>query len=637
METRRKLNIVLVEYINRNLGDTVLAECAAYFLKKAVKEVGISDFVIHEYNMYLEDMELIRRADLIVFAGGGLIKYKREQFYHYVPQIIETAEKNQIPVFINCTGVEGYDEEDKRCLALKRAVNSFCVKGITVRDDYDTFRKDYIETEKEWLDFVLDSAAFSSLVYNVNRTGKESGKIGLGIVRDGLFSDYGFADVTKQFQLEFWKEVIVGLEAIGYSWEIFTNGLHSDYEFGQELLEYAGVKDRETHIVRRPVEGKELAETIAAYEGVIACRLHANIVAFSVGTPSIGLVWNEKLIQWGEKIGYPERFIAAGDMEAGLVLERLRMAIRQGCRGLTAEELSRIQEPLEGFVKKYGIPLFNTGRGRIEKKTNTNRKDGSGCCRWENILCCKALGGKHMQFRGMNSPDVILDSWEKGFRWFEADLCLTKDGYLVCVNGWREETLKKLGQTLVNKNESVGALYYREFMNAAYYDGHYQTMDYQALLEFVERLSDMRLILDVGNPPYADMLKIIEIIKESLEKSPSLRKRLIMKVAAAQALDAAMGLDMEIMYEVPSDKEMQEMGISTSEVDCICRGEAVQWLAIQLKNQGASGLKGLKAYQKKICAFFSNTLSEAETLLAVGADLIATDYLDVSQLNELFH
>jgi len=29
----RKINIVLVEYINRNLGDTVIAECAKFFVQ----------------------------------------------------------------------------------------------------------------------------------------------------------------------------------------------------------------------------------------------------------------------------------------------------------------------------------------------------------------------------------------------------------------------------------------------------------------------------------------------------------------------------------------------------------------------------------------------------------------------------
>ena len=89
----KRVNIVLVEYINRNLGDTVIAECARFFLEEALMREGIENYYIQEYNMYSEDMEFIKFADVIIFAGGGLIKYKRENFYKYVPDIIEVAEK----------------------------------------------------------------------------------------------------------------------------------------------------------------------------------------------------------------------------------------------------------------------------------------------------------------------------------------------------------------------------------------------------------------------------------------------------------------------------------------------------------------------------------------------------------------
>ena len=148
IDNNRTLNIILVEYINRNLGDTVIAESTLFFLKEALKELAITNYTIHEYNMYQRDMEYIRHADLIIFAGGGLIKYKREDFYQFVPEIIEVAEREDIPVYINATGVEGYEETDERCKKLKRAVNSECVKGITVRDDFKTFKQYYVESKK---------------------------------------------------------------------------------------------------------------------------------------------------------------------------------------------------------------------------------------------------------------------------------------------------------------------------------------------------------------------------------------------------------------------------------------------------------------------------------------------------------
>lgn len=146
-----------------------------YFLQEALKRAGIVRYCIHEYNMYMEDKDFIRRADMVVFAGGGLIKYKRERLWEYVSEIIEVAEQSGIPVYINCTGVEDYDETDHRCIRLKQAVNSPCVKGITIRDDYNTFKTCYPLDKKEWMSKALDSATFSSEVYGL-RQKKESKK-----------------------------------------------------------------------------------------------------------------------------------------------------------------------------------------------------------------------------------------------------------------------------------------------------------------------------------------------------------------------------------------------------------------------------------------------------------------------------
>ena len=108
----KKLNILLAEYINRNLGDTVIAECTKYFVEKALQNEGIQNYIIHDYNMYQEDMEYVKNSDVVIFAGGGLIKYRREKFYQYVPDIIRIASENNIPVsafrlriWIRCSGI----------------------------------------------------------------------------------------------------------------------------------------------------------------------------------------------------------------------------------------------------------------------------------------------------------------------------------------------------------------------------------------------------------------------------------------------------------------------------------------------------------------------------------------------------
>lgn len=623
----RKLNILLAEYINRNLGDTVIAESARYFVEKALKMEGIFNYAIHDYNMYQEDMEYVKNADVIIFTGGGLIKYRREKFYQYVPDIIRTASENHIPVFINAAGVEGYEEEDERCQRLKWSVNNPWVKGITIRDDYETFIRNYLETEKEWVEPVWDSAAFCSEVYGMTGVSDEGkipdrGKIGLGIARDGLFSDYGHLGITREFLLDFWKQVISRLEELGYQWEIFTNGLYSDYEFALDVLDYVGVEEKEKFIKRRPTEGKELVQTISGYRGIIAVRLHSNIIAYSVGCPSIGLVWNDKLAQWGERIGHPERFVEAEHMKACEVVLRLERAMRENNRRQEGEN-ERTLNCLRGFLKQYG---FHKKRQKEEPERD-----------WKGILAAAALGGKNSQFAGMNSPDTIMEKYSRGFRLFEVDLKLTADGKLVCANGWTKSTFAKLGQPFFGNRGDINGMNYEQFMASCYYDGHYRSMDWDMLVTYIIGLENARFILDIRNCTGEQIRKIKEIINQNLIRTPFMQPRLILRIMKREEYSVIRDMGLEIMYDIPSESEKTEFSISGAEMESMCGNREISWISIRSSLCCPELVRKVKIYGKRVALFSCNRLSEIKERLLLGADLIGTDFLDVCLVEDLLN
>ena len=78
---RKKIMILLVQIVNRNLGDTVIADNAEYLVQQALPRIGGRHYVLQYYDIQSEDYELVRAADLIIFGGGGLIKYKQEKLY----------------------------------------------------------------------------------------------------------------------------------------------------------------------------------------------------------------------------------------------------------------------------------------------------------------------------------------------------------------------------------------------------------------------------------------------------------------------------------------------------------------------------------------------------------------------------
>ena len=198
---RKKVKILLIQIVNRNLGDQVIADNASWLVRQALPRLTGRHYVLQHYDIQSEDYELLQTADLIIFAGGGLIKYQQEQFHVYVPQILECANACNIPVYFNCVGVEGYDALDERCLRLAQTLNLPCVKGITVRDDLVTLRKNYITNQQIFTAAAIDPAVFIPQVYGIGKD-TQSGTIGLGVVRHRIFEDYGIAGITREFQLD---------------------------------------------------------------------------------------------------------------------------------------------------------------------------------------------------------------------------------------------------------------------------------------------------------------------------------------------------------------------------------------------------------------------------------------------------
>lgn len=80
-----------------------------------------------------------------------------------------------------------------------------------------------------------------------------------------------------------------------YDWEVFlfTNGAREDNDYLDELCKSnkpLGALDK--YLPRIP---EELVELIAGCDLLIAHRMHANIIAFALGIPSLGFNWDDKV------------------------------------------------------------------------------------------------------------------------------------------------------------------------------------------------------------------------------------------------------------------------------------------------------------------------------------------------------
>lgn len=297
---------------------------------------------------------LAKKADAIVVAGGGLIKFRYQEFDYLLGGLIKAADQRKIPVMFNSVGVEGFDAADKRCLRLLKALNSPCVRMVTTRDDITTLRNNYIKRPGIICEPAADPALWVEDAFQICQN-KNSGVVGIGVIRPGIFKDNGILYTQEQL-LTLFSGMIDRLRAQNKKWVLFTNGLQADTAFAVELCRHIGCDPAEC--LRIPATARELVTLISGFAGVIACRLHATIIAYALGISAVGLVWNAKMHFFGENIGCPDRFIDIDKAAPALVTQKLIQAMDQpGNRSNLLQYRDTTRHYLEVFLRN--LPVQN--------------------------------------------------------------------------------------------------------------------------------------------------------------------------------------------------------------------------------------------------------------------------------------
>ncbi len=164
---------------------------------------------------------------------------------------------------------------------------------------------------------VPDPGLWASEVYGPVRA-EGSRKVGLGIM--------ACPESGRGQQARVWVGLAKRLDGDGQSVELFTNGLPEDQAFAIEVWEQLPAAMRERVLLRpRPTTPGELVTTISSYGLVVAERLHAHVVAHSLGLPSVGIVREGKVREFGRLTGRSGFFVEAGQVTA----DRLADVVRQ--------------------------------------------------------------------------------------------------------------------------------------------------------------------------------------------------------------------------------------------------------------------------------------------------------------------
>ncbi len=618
MKKQRAVKILLVEIANRNLGNSIIADNTSRLLAECCKKRRIPYELLH-YSIYSNDPEQVRYVDAVIFVGGAFLKFRHEKFYSQIHALLTVADACKVPVFFNGVGIEGFDSTDERCLMLKQALSFPCVKGISVRDDLDTLVNDYLEKRKLPVKAVFDPAVWCPETYaEYLKDITPRPVIGLGITRENLFADNGHPEIDRKFQLDYWKSIVKLLEAKGLDWELFTNGASRDELFAQDVLSYIGHGSK----APTPVQAHHVVTTIAGYSGIIAGRMHSNIVAYSLGVPSVGLIWNEKLSMWGQRIRSAEQFMTVQDMRKPAKAVNALLAAQAKPKRAKRQHKMPVMRALRRFVRVWVKPRSGIP---VQKELSSR-------------IVAAAMGTQQMKYKNLNNTHALQAALSQGYRWLELDVRLTSDNVAVCVNGFNTQVYRALGYPPDKLPKKVPTA--EAFLSRAYY-GNYATCSFlemaQALAQQMKQGS-FRLILDVRCNNSLRLEELYSQIQAAAQTCELPAESVYLRIMRQQdlALARKIGLPFELMYYLPKEDELTEEPLhDPSDIAAFCQQEGISWISMRGAAFSPSVAELLHNAGLRCCVLnFSKT---ADILYALdnGADLVGSDCYCAAHIQRL--
>ncbi|WEX10491.1 polysaccharide pyruvyl transferase family protein [Chelativorans sp. AA-79] len=153
---------------------------------------------------------------------------------------------------------------------------------------------------------------------------------------------------------------------------LFTNGADEDERFMRQVVAGSVCEDcvqaGSVVLAERPSTPDDLVATIGRSAVVIAHRLHASIVAYSLGIPCVGLGWDQKVKSFYEETGRADFFLRGKDVKPADVGAHALRALEAGiASGDHARQLKRAETGLVRLTERLrsATGQYLPGRARI--------------------------------------------------------------------------------------------------------------------------------------------------------------------------------------------------------------------------------------------------------------------------------
>lgn len=202
----------------------------------------------------------------------------------------------------------------------------------------------------------------------IRRETQDQKRIGLGITHPAILGHHGGANFkcSERKAIDRYLRIIRHVLQAGFRVVCFTNGAAED-EMLQKSLSARCREDanhsEKLEFAPRCRAPRDLAKLIGSFDGLIAHRLHAAIVAYSYAKPAIGFRWDDKLVAFFESIKRGSYVLPFDDDSGEAVIRHLVPALKEGINPIQhAAVLAEAEQGIERLIE--ALSKASAGRSR---------------------------------------------------------------------------------------------------------------------------------------------------------------------------------------------------------------------------------------------------------------------------------
>lgn len=300
---------------------------------------------------------------VFVIGGGHLINGHGDYFPLRINAISKIAKSLGAGLMVHGVGVTdpGTWRPESRNLLREAFDGNPALRFVSVRDELSLrhWRQAFGNTPEPLV--LPDPGLLANELAGVLPNGStERNTVGVGVIAEETAQALGARGRTTRSSSRFYLELCEALSRRGFRPLLFTNGEPADQRQAEDVHRQlqcrTGMKEA-VDICERPVDERSLLHTVGSFDALVAHRMHANIAAYSLGIPPVGLAWDEKLESFFASVDLLDNFVPAGSASVGHIVSMLERAVRNGLDGRKHRQavsgarlgISTLAEQIRGF------------------------------------------------------------------------------------------------------------------------------------------------------------------------------------------------------------------------------------------------------------------------------------------------